>query len=483
MTRTSDGVARLWTSVIDEPNSMRIWSTIDPSAMASDTLQGGTIQACFYLNACDMSIILRSSLQWLQRDLQMADVGLGDQNTSQQERIMDLKRSRARRLEHLVNETPDMFAFFQSDGTLIIRALANVDRKPPTLCQSFVVLKMASKIGVDPSQVARITPIAIATLASSDCYSPTGLLLLTMHDGDVVKLQITPSLLFDGLGEGIVQPDSDQLFKTKSLLLFGSKTAHPILSKQTGIFVDTTNSTAISSNDAGMVAVASQSKEGPYVVRIYDSRNSFNTSEPEASHTAQGRVMYMNWSPTMPGCPALLAVASQSVVEVLSLRRATYRDRLLRSQELPRWTVVACIDVAGLGISAIDGIDWQPDLHLLVGASNLILRYDGRLFWPDSGVSGRSPRHLVELAAEHSSPLADYDPEVILQCLLWGKIGIASQIWTNLAFAIDDLIPSEPFRVKEIEWDQTENIESEWLSQDIKASKTGYCSGERHCTD
>ena len=201
-TRTKDGVVRLWTSVIDEPNAMRVWSTIDPSAMTAD--EGEEARACYYLDALKMFTILRSSLQWLQRDLQMAELGVG-LNAADQERILDLKRSRARRLEHLVTETPDMFALLQSDGTLVIRALANVDRRPPTLCQSFVVLKMASTLTADASLITDISAHPLAASASSDCYSPTGLLYLRLNDGNTVKYWITPSLLFDGLDPGLAK--------------------------------------------------------------------------------------------------------------------------------------------------------------------------------------------------------------------------------------------------------------------------------------
>jgi hypothetical protein len=442
VTRTNDGVVRLWTSVIDEPNSMRVWSTIDPTAMTSGAVEGD--QACYYLDAFSMHTILQSSLQWLQRDLQMAEVGVGV-NGIDQERILDLKRSRARRLEHLVNETPDMFALLQPDGTLIIRALANVDRKPPTLCQSFVVLKMASKVAIDPSSIFNISAHPFTAAASSDCYSPTGLLSLSLLSGEVVRYWITPSLLFDGLDDGLARiRDTCEDTTTGSLL--------------------TTQNRALSS---GMLAIASEATEQDQSVKIQDTRSAFFSTGVQHVFEANSPVIDLAWSPSSTTWPSMLAVACKHVVYILCPRRVTYIDRLRQLHPVARWTVIAKVDLSTLGSLTITGIVWQLDYTLTVAASGLVLGYDGALESSDN-----KSNHLILLAMQQAGPLSDDDPEVILQSLVWGKITLALDILTSLGDAIDGRVSSEPLQIKPVSWERMVMTEMKSDSQQSQATKS-----------
>ncbi|UZJ51119.1 hypothetical protein CBS101457_000439 [Exobasidium rhododendri] len=443
VTRTIDGVTRLWASVIDEPKNMRIWSTIDPSAMGSNGLPSENVKSCFYLDAYDMALILGASLRWLQRDLQMADLGLGAHASNQQEKIMDLKRSRARRMEHLLSETPDMVALCLSDGTLVIRAVANIDRKPPTLCESFVVLRLASNIDLRSLQISSMASYAIATSASSNCYSPTGVLLLTLATGDMVKFLITPSLLFDGLGEGLSKTGSYDQFRNS---VFPDHTSGGLDTLATaGISPESSVATTASSSSTSLVAVASTDGHGFHSVGVYDTRDLFNSTGLQTRYESKYKVTEIKWSSGLAKYPTLLALASSDEVQILAQCRTSYKDRLLVDSRAPRWKMIARIDVSTIGLSQIESIAWQSDCTLLLAASRLILKYDGRLAWPDRATQqSSSPQHMRELAAMHSSPLAGHEPEVIVQCLLWDRVGTACQVWINLLSAVNEMIPDEP---------------------------------------
>lgn len=230
ITRTIDGVMRLWASVVDEPSCMRVWFTIDSDVMLSkQEIQKERKKSQYhYLDASEMRMMMQASLQWLQRDLQVIEMAISEEPHN--EREVEAKRSRAKRLEHLINETPDMFALIDMEGHLIIRALANLDRRPPTLCQSFIVLKMdAPPLARLSGAVYSITAHAQATSQSSVHDTPSGMLILTLDNGDICKFLISPSLLFDGLGQGLTSLGL-QCMSTASKSLLRSTHSNPIRS-------------------------------------------------------------------------------------------------------------------------------------------------------------------------------------------------------------------------------------------------------------
>lgn len=60
---------------------------------------------------------------------------------------------------------------------------------------------------------------------------------------------------------------------------------------------------------------------------------------------------------------------------------------------------------------------WLKRGSLLVGAGHLMCLFGQ----PESGSPGSSPSEsLFEYVARYNGPLADYHPQMLLQCLLWG---------------------------------------------------------------
>lgn len=204
----SDGVARIWAPVIDEPTQLRLWCNVDrPSfSSASSSPVGSDVPSTYYLDPYILCTALRTNIGILQREIQMAELGVGsstDLSAQTLELELDLKRTRLRRLEQLANETPDIFLSFDSEGFVSLTAVANIDRRPPTLLQVLTVLRVPFQLpnGVGGVRAAAVLPLHVAPDSSSIMS------MLTLHvqfqDGSSQAYAINPATFFDGRGFGI----------------------------------------------------------------------------------------------------------------------------------------------------------------------------------------------------------------------------------------------------------------------------------------
>lgn len=207
VTTTSDGVVRLWMAVIDEPDCYRLWSAIDAASFDTSRRgsQGRRRGQSAYLDAKTTTLTMRRSLDLLFRDIQMAETGVSSDRIDLSEKAVDLKRSRARRLEQFTSETPDMFLYVDQEGILGVRALAGVDRRPPTLCESFTALKIPAPSLLQDEPIQDLRAVALTVAPSADCDNATGLVRIQSSDGvgKVADFQLSPALLFDGHGQGL----------------------------------------------------------------------------------------------------------------------------------------------------------------------------------------------------------------------------------------------------------------------------------------
>ena len=71
---------------------------------------------------------------------------------------------------------------------------------------------------------------------------------------------------------------------------------------------------------------------------------------------------------------------------------------------------------------------WMADGSFLVGAGQQLY-----LFGDSSKSEGRDEERLFERVARMNGPLEDYNPQMLLQCLLWGKGELVKEIIVNLA--------------------------------------------------
>lgn len=206
VSHASDGVARIWAPVIDEPTQLRLWCSVQgPHALSFL----GTA-ATFYLDAYVMNAALRANIGVLQREIQMAELGVGSStglDTHRLELDMDLRRTRLRRLEQLVSETPDMFVSFEEDRFLNVTAVANVDRRPPTLLQALTVLRIQFGPPEEVKSIAAVQVLPLHVAPDAKSTDPMLMLHVRLHCGSSTAYTINPATFFDGRGLGIRADD------------------------------------------------------------------------------------------------------------------------------------------------------------------------------------------------------------------------------------------------------------------------------------
>ncbi len=207
----SDGVARIWAPVIDEPTQLRLWCSVEgprPSASSHATLGSNTSKdrRAFYLDPHVVCAALRTNVSILQREIQMAELGVGSStelDAHAMEMNMDLRRTRLRRLEQLANETPDMFLSFEQDGFLSLTAVANIDRRPPTLLQAFTVLRVPFAVPTLAGSIAAVTALPLHVAPDSSSTTPMLTLHVQLNSGTSRTYAVNPATFFDGRGLGI----------------------------------------------------------------------------------------------------------------------------------------------------------------------------------------------------------------------------------------------------------------------------------------
>ncbi|KAI9461002.1 RAVE protein 1 C terminal-domain-containing protein [Lactarius psammicola] len=121
-TVTSDATLRIFTPVLDSPQHMQLHATFNLSSMASMPFPRPTdhpVSSVFYLNREIVTRALTSVLS----------------DTS------DKDDAKIRRVQDIRDAGWDMFMQALPDGSLSIRAVANIDRRPPTLLRQFTLLQ------------------------------------------------------------------------------------------------------------------------------------------------------------------------------------------------------------------------------------------------------------------------------------------------------------------------------------------------------
>lgn len=211
-----DGAARIWSPVIDQPDQLRLSATVGTDDLSSSTPSS----PCCYLSTSRFAAILRSAIALLERDLQMADLGVGMGPSASSSSSTDTARTRLKRLQHLLADTPDVFLRLCDDAsTIIVRAVANIDRRPPTLLQTYTVLVLklprpivsSSGGGSSSQDIDSVTLNPLPIKPGQSVHDAAALLHLTSRDGTAaMDVEISPALFFDGLADGVVSRSGEQ---------------------------------------------------------------------------------------------------------------------------------------------------------------------------------------------------------------------------------------------------------------------------------
>ncbi|KAG8906065.1 regulator of (H+)-ATPase in vacuolar membrane, partial [Tulasnella sp. 403] len=120
-TLTPDGTIRVFMPVLDDPHMLQLHATIDRYAFLPKRVADSGGSRVFWMDRDVVRAALESALQ----------TG-GDESDASQQRIPQLQQ--------ILDEGWDLFVRVLSDGSVVVRVLANLDRRPPTLLKQFTIL-------------------------------------------------------------------------------------------------------------------------------------------------------------------------------------------------------------------------------------------------------------------------------------------------------------------------------------------------------
>ncbi|KAF8140396.1 RAVE protein 1 C terminal-domain-containing protein [Boletus edulis] len=177
---------------------------------------------------------------------------------------------------------------------------------------------------------------------------------------------------------------------------------------------------------------------------IWDSNESEFASglEHQRIFSASEPIYDLDWTST-PDNQSILAVGFAHHVELLCQQRKTYFG------DDPAWTICFKIEVGRYIPYPISDSIWLANGTLLVGVGHHMLLYGQTQSYGPSSINESLFVHVARI----NGPLPDYHPQMLLQCLLWGKISLVKRIITSLAratrggktfcwqpFAVDDYL-------------------------------------------
>ncbi|KIJ68609.1 hypothetical protein HYDPIDRAFT_24869 [Hydnomerulius pinastri MD-312] len=162
-----------------------------------------------------------------------------------------------------------------------------------------------------------------------------------------------------------------------------------------------------------------------------EHRRIFSASEP---------IHDLDWTST-PDNQSILAVGFTQHVELLCQQRKTYFD------DDPGWAICFKVEVGKYVPYPISDSIWLANGSLLVGAGHQMFLYGQALSYELDATT----ESLFVHVARNNGPLEDYHPQMLLQCLLWGKLSLVKQIIVALAKAFRNGLDFHwrPFAVEE----------------------------------
>ncbi|KZV81002.1 hypothetical protein EXIGLDRAFT_780266 [Exidia glandulosa HHB12029] len=173
-----------------------------------------------------------------------------------------------------------------------------------------------------------------------------------------------------------------------------------------------------------VLVVPSQDDGAGEELTIWDSKVSEFSYGLEYRHVLEPgeTVKDLDW--TSNASSSILAVGFAHRVLLLCPQRMTYFE-----QE-SAWHVVSSIDISSITPYPIADSIWLAGRAFLVGSGAQMLLYG-------QSESSEEKETLFDLVARQNGPLEDYHPQMLLQCLLWGKVEVVKTIITRLALALE----------------------------------------------
>jgi ubiquitin len=180
------------------------------------------------------------------------------------------------------------------------------------------------------------------------------------------------------------------------------------------------------------LASCSSAKKSVLVVRlpdgeeltIWDSKESEFASglEHRRIFSTSEHISDLDWTST-PDNQSILAVGFTHHVELLCQQRKTYFN------DEPAWTICWKVDIRNYISYPIRDSIWLANGSFLIAASHQLF-----LFGQTALQKDQEP--LFQHVDRHNGPLEDYHPQMLLQCLLWGKVELVKQIIVALSLVV-----------------------------------------------
>ncbi|KAG8923955.1 regulator of (H+)-ATPase in vacuolar membrane [Tulasnella sp. 418] len=218
-TWTPDYTVRIYFPVLDAPGLLQLHATVDRFSFHPDPLSSQEGSRIFWL---DKEIITNSLKTCVASD------DLRD----------EVSERRKKRLQEVLDGSLDVFARVMSDGSIALRAVANIERRPPTLLRQFNILHATPRLSLD----LRYLPTDISVHAS-----PKGSLIL-VSSPPFRSYMLHPLSFFDGEGDGL-----EHLARSWDPIVRGPLPAHHrlALEKRINSFVRSPEGNAIVVNREG----------------------------------------------------------------------------------------------------------------------------------------------------------------------------------------------------------------------------------------
>ncbi|CAE6416915.1 unnamed protein product [Rhizoctonia solani] len=192
-------------------------------------------------------------------------------------------------------------------------------------------------------------------------------------------------------------------------------------------------------------------EEGREELTVWDHKESEFSSGLEYARVFDEPIRDLDWTSTAaPQSQSILAIGFAQHVILLCQQRLTYFDdetawveigRVEPSQSVPCIYRVPPFTKLELRLTSYNISDsiWLAGGMLLVGAGHQMFLYDSseESTSRNDRSEDQQTRDLFEIVASHNGPLEDHHPQMLLQCLLWGKIDLVKDIIVRLAASFD----------------------------------------------
>ncbi|KAJ7492768.1 RAVE protein 1 C terminal-domain-containing protein [Mycena latifolia] len=170
-TITSDSTLRIFLPVLDSPQYLQLHASLDLFSSIPFSISS--------------KLSSNSTVFWLDREIIGASISATLKNES------ELDHARIRRLQEIKDEGWDLFLRVLEDGSAVVTAVANIDRRPPTLLRQFTLQQTLPSTFPEPPCYMHLLPKADRTTVTLVTSSP------------LRTFDFSPLLFLDGQMDGL----------------------------------------------------------------------------------------------------------------------------------------------------------------------------------------------------------------------------------------------------------------------------------------